>query len=274
MQSYLLRRYWIVHARSLIRRWCRQCVRCVRFQGRTLEQQMAPLPGARVYLARQFTIIGEDYAGPFALRTSKRRGQRSFKGYVAIFTCFTTKATHIEVVSDYSSKTFVMAFKRISRRGLCQQVYSDHGTTFQGADAELLQNFREASEFNRDVAAAIQSDDIRWSYIPPRAPHFGGLWEAAVKSFKGHMRKVIGEHKLTFEEFSTLAACIEACLNSRPLSPLSQDAQDLAPLTPGHFLVGAALVSPPESSLSDTLISGVSRWQIVTQMHQHFWRRW
>ena len=168
-----------------------------------------------------------------------------------------------------------MAFKRfVSRRGLCQQVYSDHGTTFQGADAELQRNFREASEFNRDVAAAIQSDGVQWNYIPPRAPHFGGLWEAAVKSFKGHMKKVIGEHKLTFEEFSTLAACIEACLNSRSLSPLSQDAEDLAPLTPGHFLVGAALVSPPESSLSDTQITGVPRWQIVAQMHQHFWRRW
>lgn len=109
---------------------------------------------------------------------------------------------------------------------------------------------------------------------PPRAPHFGGLWEAAVKSFKHHLKGVVGDSKLTFEEFSTLIASIEACLNSRPLSPVSSEPSDISALTPGHFLVGTASTALPEPPSSDSHVSGIPRWKITTQMQHHFWRRW
>ncbi|CAB0045358.1 unnamed protein product [Trichogramma brassicae] len=87
------------------------------------------------------------------------------------------------------------------------------------------------------------------------------------------VRRVIGEAKLTFEEFITLTAQIEACLNSRPISPLSADSQDVAALTPGHFLIGTALLAAPEPATDERLV-GVPRWKIATQMRNHFWRRW
>ena len=236
---------------------------------------MAPLPKARVTPARPFHITGLDYAGPFAIRTSKGRGQRSSKGYVAIFTCFATKAVHIEVVSDYSSRTFLLAFRRfVARRGLCHTIVTDNGTTFQGADTELRRAFQQTAGRSQEIADAIRADGVTWTFIPPRAPHFGGLWEAAVKSFKHHFKRVVGDTKLTFEEFSTFASSIEACLNSRPLSPLSADPADIAALTPGHFLVGTALTAPPEPFDSAYDVTGIPRWQITTQMRNHFWRRW
>ena len=84
---------------------------------------------------------------------------------------------------------------------------------------------------------------------------------------------MVGQAKLTLEEFSTLAAQIEAALNSRPLSPLSTDPQDFSALTPGHFLIGSALLAPPEP-FSDETISTTARWKITVQMRNHFWRRW
>ena len=275
MLSHLLRTFWIIHAEiacdsAVVRR----CVTCTRYRRQTLEQQMAPLPTVRLAPSRPFTSTGVDYAGPFAVRTSKGRGQRSSKGYVAIFVCMVTRAVHIEVVSDYSAPTFLMAFWRFtSRRGLCREVFSDNGTTFQGADSELRRLFQEASSFSQEVASALTCDGISWSFIPPRAPHFGGIWEAAVKCFKHHLRRVVGEATLTYDEFSTLGAQIEACLNSRPLSPLSSDVNDLSVLTPGHFLVGTALTAPPEPFL-DFSVTGLRRWQMVSNMRNHFWRRW
>lgn len=65
-----------------------------------------------------------------------------------------------------------------------------------------------------------------------------GLWEAAIKSAKEHLKKILGATKLNYEEIYTLLAVIEACLNSRPLSTLSNNPSDLEPLTPGHFLIG------------------------------------
>ena len=148
VQSHLFRSYWIVQGRNLIRKHCREFVRCCRFQGRPYAQQMAPLPSTRITPARPFSITGVDYGGPFAIRTSKGRGQRSYKGYVALFTCFVTRAVHIEVVSDYSSQIFLMAFRRfVSRRGRTQEMYSDNGTTFQSADTELRRTMGKIGQF-------------------------------------------------------------------------------------------------------------------------------
>jgi len=78
-------------------------------------------------------------------------------------------------------------------------------------------------------------------FIPQQSPHFGGLWEVAVKSMKKHLKHIIGNIKLTFEELSTVLAQIEACLNSQPLLSLDNDDDGIEALTPGHFLIGRPL---------------------------------
>lgn len=113
-----------------------------------------------------------------------------------------------------------------------------------------------------------------WRRKPPGAPHFNGLAEAAVKSVKLHIKKTISDNKLTFEELSTLLAQIEACVNSRPLCPLSTDPNDISMLTPAHFLVGETLIAPPEQNHLETKATWLSRWQKVQQMTQYFWKRW
>lgn len=105
--------------------------------------------------------------------------------------------------------------------------------------------FTATSQFSSEVAAAIAKDNVDWSFIPPRAPNFSGLWETNVRSFKKHLYKVIGDTRLTFEEISPVASTIEVFLN-RQVSPMSMDEGDLVALTPGHFLIGSSLVLPPE----------------------------
>ncbi|XP_070144937.1 uncharacterized protein [Drosophila kikkawai] len=105
------------------------------------------------------------------------------------------------------------------------------------------------------------------------APHFGGLWEAAVKSVKGLLNRTLANTRLTFEELTTVTE-VESILNSRPLSPLSTDPNDLAALTPGHFLVGDSLRSLPEPSVEDSKVDHLERWQRVSAIKQYLWRRW
>ncbi|XP_055918468.1 uncharacterized protein LOC129950564 [Eupeodes corollae] len=99
---------------------------------------------------------------------------------------------------------------------------------------------------SKQVSDNFSIQGLKWNFIPPGSPHMGGLWEAGVKSFKTHFRKVLENSKLTFEEFSTTLARIEACLNSRPISLMSENPNDLLALTPGHFLRGGPLLSAPE----------------------------
>jgi hypothetical protein len=82
----------------------------------------------------------------------------------------------------------------------------------------------------------LTSEGCDWKFIPPHAPHFGGLWEAAVKSMKYQLRRTLGSHIATFEELSTLLAEIAVCLNSRALCALSDDPFNPTYLSPGHFL--------------------------------------
>ncbi|KAH8298723.1 hypothetical protein KR059_011105, partial [Drosophila kikkawai] len=79
----------------------------------------------------------------------------------------------------------------------------------------------------------------------------GGLWEAGVKSFKAHFYKHTAAGKYTFEELATLLAKIEACLNSRPISLMSEDPTDLVALSPGHFLIGGPLLAVSEPLIEE-----------------------
>ncbi|XP_025990565.2 uncharacterized protein LOC105206773 [Solenopsis invicta] len=127
---------------------------------------------------------------------------------------------------------------------------------------------------NSDFLNQIATDNTSWHFIPPSAPHFGGLWEAGVRSVKHHLRRTIRAHTLTYEEMSTLLCGIEACLNSRPLAPLSDALDDYEPLTPGHFLIGGALTARPEPSTLNLKESRLTRWQLVRQMTEQFWKIW
>ena len=115
---------------------------------------------------------------------------------------------------------------------------SDNGSNFMGASRELkeLKQFFELQKTKQKISQFCSLDNIKWQFIPERAPHFGGLWEGAVKSMKTHLRRVVGEYKLTFEELYTVMTQVEACLNSHPLAPLPHADECLEALTPGPFL--------------------------------------
>ncbi|XP_054737887.1 uncharacterized protein LOC129244295 [Anastrepha obliqua] len=238
-------------------------------------QIMGDLPAGRCNVSLPFMHTGVDFAGPFNVKTTKGRGHTTYKGYVALFVCFATRAIHLELVSDLTTDTFLAALNRfVSVRGLCSDIYSDQGTTFVGANALMQQEVRA---FKMQLQAAVTYSSkvgITWHFIPPGAPNFGGLWEAGVKSMKHHLKRVINLTPLTFEEFYTILKQVEACLNSRPMAAISDDPQDLTALTPGHFLVGRALTAIPEQNILDEKLGFLKRWKLLKQVQQDFWRRW
>lgn len=267
--------FWIVRGKIAVKKFIRSCIKCNRYQASKPYQLMGDLPRHRVEPARPFLHAGVDYAGPFLIRSSRMRGHKAYKGYIAIFVCMCTKAVHLELVSGYDSEAFIAAFSRFdARRGPCAKLFSDQGTTFVGADAELKSMFRKGTEFCRFVDRKLSEEGTQWHFNPPAAPHFGGIWEAAVKSVKHHLKRVVGETKLTFEEMYSLLCRVEACLNSRPLLPLTDDPTDLAVLTPAHFLIGNSSILFIEPRIVDEVVPPMKRWRRVTQMTQHLWDRW
>ena len=183
----------------------------------------------------------------------------------------------MELVSDLTSEAFLASFRRfISRRGKPSLIWSDNGTNFTGAARELkeLSDFLEHQKIQQSISEFCSTQHIKWKFIPERAPHFGGLWEAAVRSMKTHLRRIVANVKLTFEEFSTVLSQIESCLNSRPLVPLLCDEDGIGALTPGLFLIGKPLESLPDPAFSYCSISLLRRWHLCQALVRHFWQRW
>lgn len=164
------------------------------------------------------------------------------------------KAVHLEAVSDLTSEAFIATLRRfVARHGSPTLIWSDNGTNFVGANRELKEMY--------DVYSTL---GIEWR---ERSPHFGGLWEAAVKSAKTHLCRVVGDVKLTFEELSTVLTQIEACLNSRPLVPVNVPDEDgIEVLTPGHFLIGRPLCALPDPSFSLCSVSLLKRWDLCQSL--------
>ncbi|GFW85163.1 integrase catalytic domain-containing protein [Trichonephila clavipes] len=226
---------------------------------------MGDLPESRVCPSSVFQRTGIDFAGPFLIRSSKGRGSRNTKCYICVFVCLATKAIHLEVVSDLTSKAFIACLKRfVTRRGKPSEIFCDQGTNFYGASRDLRKEFRQLMKEDA-VHQFLVTDNITFHFNPPSAPHFGGIWEATVKSFKFHLKRVVGVTSLTFEELSTLSR-----LNSRPLCVLYSSPDDPCVLTPGHFLIGKALTAIPQPTVPDDL-RHCDRWRLLTRMTQHFW---
>jgi len=203
---------------------------------------MANLPKSRVTLNRPFTVCGLDYTGPIQLLRLKDHRSSVTQAFICLFVCFSTKAIHLELVSELTTDTFLAAFKRfISRRGIPMEVHSDNATTFIGAARRLKDLKQFLSDNNDPLMKFFTNLNINWHFIPPRGPHFGGLWEAGVKSVKAMIRVTLKEEKFTFEQYLTFLTQVEACLNSRPLILEFSDPNEPGALTPGHFLIGGLM---------------------------------
>lgn len=145
--------------------------------------------------------------------------------------------------------------------GSCSVICSDNASTFRRAAEEHQSLFSATSDFCGKLATHLTTEGTKWSFIPPRAPHYGRLRKAAVRCFKCHFKRIVGSISLTFKEHSILTAEVQDCLNSRSVCPRSNDPNDLSELTPGHFSIDSPLKLPPEP-LSEVLV-----------MRYHFWMR-
>lgn len=273
--SSIKERYWPVSGRNMAKKVCHECIPCYKANPKISSPIMGALPGLRSRPQSVFYATGVDYAGPFTIKDRRGRGSKTSKCYIALFICFSTKALHLELVSDLSTDAFIMTFRRfVSRRGKPRYMFSDNGKNFVGAAANLKELGKFLLTNNVALSETFSAEGTDWQFIPAYFPHFGGLWEAGVKSVKYHMKRLIGNIALTFEQMYTFLTQIEAILNSRPLTPISTDPNDLDVLTPGHFLIGKRVTALPDEDLLSVPENRLNEYQRIQQLMQHLWSRW
>ncbi|GFS48771.1 integrase catalytic domain-containing protein [Trichonephila clavipes] len=167
---------------------------------------------------------GVDLAGPLHLKDRR-------KGWVVLFTCAVFRAMHFELITSLSTAAFLQSLRRfISRRGQPTIIYSDNGTNFVGSNSAL-------NSIDWDVViskANIQK--IKWKFNPPSAAWWGRFCERMIQMLKQILRKMLVRASLYYEELNTVLCECEHVINSRPLTYISEDVNDLSPLTPAIFL--------------------------------------
>ncbi|XP_058798334.1 uncharacterized protein LOC131668296 [Phymastichus coffea] len=270
-------RFWILNGKNQVRHIVHRCVPCIRQKPRFSHAKMADLPAARVTPSVAFAETGVDFFGPILIKEKKDRNRSFIKAYGCVFVCMASKAVHIEVASDLTTGGFLACFRRfISIRGRPLAMHSDNGTNFVGANNELkkIYDLHATAEFKNAIQEYAISKRIEWNFNPPLSPHFGGLWEAAVKSFKHHLNRMMKDQSFTYEQLDTLLKEIAAILNSRPLYVDSADPNDPLVITPAHLLIGRSFNKLLESDVVSVSDNRLSIYQRVTKIRQDFWKRW
>ena len=275
----LQQRYHIISARSIVRKHTRECIICSRTSPKVSTQLMGQLSRERVNPSFANDMVSVDYAGPVFIKAGFKRKPICQKAYIAIFVCLQTKSCHIELVSDLTAEAFVAALRRfVARRGKPCQIWSDNATCFTRAN-KFLKDFYDClkrSVVQQTVENFCSLQGIQWKFSLPTGPHHGSVWENGVKLCKYHLKRIVGETKLNFEELTTVLCQIEACLNSRPVAESidSNDDDGIALLTPGHFLIGRPVESLPDHP--DALnkpMTLLKRWYLCQALVQHFWKK-
>ncbi|XP_022816197.1 uncharacterized protein LOC111349335 [Spodoptera litura] len=270
--SYLRQRYWIIGGIRATKKQIRNCVTCRKINPVKQHQLMGELPSARTNPAPPFYHTGVDYTGFVDIKMNKGRGAKTTKGYIAVFICMVTKAVHLELVSDLTSSAFLAALNRMAaRKGAPRHLYSDNGTNFIGAHRQLREQYEEIeiTYKNEGLLRDLVEMNIEWHFNAPAWPSAGGLWERAIRSLKHHLKRVVGEQRLTFEEYYTILSKLEACLNSRPLCPLTENIEDLDCLTPAHFLTGRSGLT-----VIETKEDARTRWELTRKIFADIWKKW
>ena len=262
-------KYWIVAAREEIIEWEKECNTCKRRKAKNAEQIMAPLPSSRLKSSlRAFTRTAVDFGGPFL--TVQGRGKPRCKRYLCLFTCLASRAVHLEMAYGLDTDSFLRAFTRMSsRRGLPEEMLSDNGTNFVGANEELRKLTCDSK-----LKENLVQKKVKWIFNPPNAPHFGGVYETMIKAAKRAILAILGNADITDEELLTTFTEVESLLNSRPLTYQTANPEDNVPLTPNHFLQGqVGGMFAPEIDKEESY-NPKKRWRRIQELTRHFWRRW
>lgn len=268
--SELQQKYYIPQLKAEFNRVRNNCQFCKIRRAEPQPPEMGNLPPARLSAyTRPFAYTGIDYFGPMQVIV----GRRVEKRYGVLLTCMTVRAIHIEIAHSLTTDSCILALRNfIARRGQPNEMFSDRGTNFIGANRELKEALQQVNQ-DRVMEYFVKSD-MKWTFNPPASPHFGGCWERLIQSVKKTLNQIQLPRLPTDETLRTTLMEVEMIINSRPLTHVPIDSEFATPLTPNHFLLGSSNGNKPPIAFNDHPVVLRNTWKMSQSYADEFWRRW
>ena len=266
------KRFWIIGLRSAAKFLTGKCVTCRKLRKQPLEQLMGQVPSLRVAVGfPAFANTALDMFGPLQIKLNRKTLKEA---QAIIFTCMTTRAIHLELVTNRGSDAFLMAFRRFAcTRGHPQVCWSDCGTNFVGAQA-YLKEIMQKQDIPKIQSILLEdfACDFRWEWNVPRASHQNGVVESLIKSVRQALDATCKVHAYTEEQWRTFLAEITYMINDRPLYPSSSDIFESPPITPNDLLLSYHN-SPPQPE-SEQRVNPRDLMRSIQKKVQEFWECW
>ena len=216
---------------------------------------------------KPFFHTGCDYFGPFIYK----EGCSDKKAWGLLFTCMSSRAVHVELVTSLDLPNFILAFSRfVDIRGPVSSFYSDNGSTFKAA-AHILPELLQS----KGLQSFCRQQGISWEFIPPYSIAQGEAWESLVKVFKRTLLEIAKFLQRTpnLVELQTYIANTTRLVNNRPLTPLSDNPKDNNAISPSPLLTPAFHPHTPIGTPhNNDHLRRDSRFNAV--IAQRFWERW
>jgi hypothetical protein len=306
--ALLREQYWVSGSFAYVKSVVRKCLtpRCryVRFNS----PKMSPLPTARIDNPRSWAHVGVDYMGPlnckhdcFPEMLAKVRADSKLKNlptkalklkalelvkkcihpkthkvWLVLFTCFHTRAIHVELVHSCSTQEFLNAFRKfVGHCGHPLMFYSDNARYFTAADRHIKELLKNVS-FDKLQNETYNGDGaISWQFSTPEAPWTNGVTERMVGVFKRQFRVAVQKECLSASEIETLLVELKSIINDRPLGVTNQDPSDLSVITPNLLIYGRPMhgfATPEPSKLKELSFSDM--WLKRKRVLNTFFKAW
>lgn len=103
-----------------------------------------------------------------------------------------------------------------------------------------------------------------------------GILERLIQSVHKSMRAVLGNQNalVGLGTLRTVFAEVITILNSRPLTPSSDNPSDFEPLTPSHFLLQQRNLALPAGLFVSEDLYRTKQWRQAEFLADCFWKKW
>ncbi|XP_048586852.1 uncharacterized protein LOC125570079 [Nematostella vectensis] len=218
-----------------------------------------------------FYCTGIDMFGPIQIRLNRKTLKEA---QAVIFVCITTRAVHLELVTDRSTDTFLMAFRRFAcTRGHPALCFSDCGTNFKGAEpyiSEVTKNW-DKKKIKKELAEEFSCNfEGEWNVL--KASHMNGVTESLIKSVRQALDATCRNPIYSEEQWRTILTEISYTVNSRPLYPSSDAIWENPPITPNDLLIGPHVGVPVP--IQEDKVNPRHLHKSTQQRIHHFWTAW